>query len=108
MNIIEYVSGTRMYKATLVPRKYIIVEFFNNDQFVSIRKFEIGDEAECDSYDSFNIRYITNIISIGKRTVAFNVYNSTKRLKAEEFARRNCDFNATAIAHKNTKISQHI
>lgn len=105
MNIVEYVSGARRYKATLVPGKHIIVEFFRDDQFVSMRKFEIGDVAE---YDSYNLHYTAPIVSIGKSTVTFNVYDSKKRIKAENFAWRNWDFNAAEIARRNADISQSI
>jgi hypothetical protein len=105
MNIIEYVSGGRRYRATLVPGKHIIVECFRDDQFVSMRKFEVGDVAE---YDSFNLRYTAPIVSIGKSTVTFNVYDSKRRLKAENFAWRNWNFNAEEIARRNAETSQHI
>lgn len=105
MNIVEYVSGLRRYKATLVPGKHIIVEFFRDDQFVSMRKFEIGDVAE---YDSYNLHYTAPIVSIGKSTVTFNVYDSKKRIKAENFAWRNWDFNAEEIARRNAETSQCI
>ena len=105
MNIVEYVSGARRYKATLVPGKHIIVEAFRDDQFVSMRKFEIGDEAE---YDSYNLRYTAPIVSIGKSTVTFKVYDHKKRIKAENFAWRNWDFNAAEIARRNAETSQSI
>lgn len=105
MNIIEYVSGDRRYKATLVPGKHIIVEFFRDDQFVSMRKFEVGDVAE---YDSYNLHYTAPIVSIGKSTVTFKVYDHKKRLKAENFAWRNWDFNAEEIARRNAETSQYI
>lgn len=105
MNIVEYVSGARRYKATLVPGKHIIVEFFRDDQFVSMRKFEVGDVAE---YDSYNLHYTAPIVSIGKSTVTFKVYDHKKRLKAENFAWRNWDFNAEEIARRNAETSQHI
>ena len=105
MNIVEYVSGARRYRATLVPGKHIIVEHFRDDQFVSMRKFEIGDEAE---YDSYNLHYTAPIVSIGKSTVTFKVYDGKRRLKAENFAWRNWDFNAADIARRNAEISQSI
>ena len=105
MNIVEYVSGARRYKATLVPGKHIIVEFFRDDQFVSMRKFEVGDVAE---YDSYNLHYTAPIVSIGKSTVTFKVYDGKKRIKAENFAWRNWDFNAAEIARRNAETSQHI
>jgi len=106
MNIVEYVSGARRYKATLVPGKHIIVEFFRDDQFVSMRKFEVGDEAE---YDSFNLHYTGQIVSIGKATVTIkNSWGDRRRLKAQDFSWRNWDFNAAEIARRNAETSQHI
>ena len=106
MNIVEYVSGLRRYKATLVPGKHIIVEFFRDDQFVSMRKFEVGDEAE---YDSFNLHYTAPIVSIGKSTVTFNtMLGHKKRLKAQDFAWRNWNFNFEEIARRNAETSQCI
>ena len=105
MNIVEYVSGDRRYKATLVPGKHIIVEAFRDDQFVSMRKFEVGDVAE---YDSYNLHYTAPIIAIGKSTVTFKVYDCNKRLKAENFAWRNWDFNYAEIARRNAETSQYI
>ena len=105
MNIVEHVSGARKYRATLVPGKHIIVECFRDDQFVSMRKFEIGDVAE---YDSYNLSYTAPIVSIGKATVTFKVYDSKRRIKAENFAWRNWDFNAAEIARRNAVISQCI
>ena len=105
MNIVEYVSGDRRYKATLVPGKHIVVEFFRDGQFVSMRKFHVGDEAE---YDSYNLHYTAPIVAIGKSTVTFKVYDCNKRLKAENFAWRNWDFNYAEIARRNAETSQYI
>jgi hypothetical protein len=105
MNIVEYVSGDRRYRATIVPGKHIIVECFRDGQFVSMRKFEVGDVAE---YDSYNLSYTAPIVAIGKSTVTFKVYDSRRRLKAENFAWRNWDFNAAEIARRNAVISQCI
>jgi len=106
MNIVEYVSGARRYRATLVPGKHIIVEFFRDDQFVSMRKFEVGEEAE---YDSYNLSYTGKIVSIGKSTVTIkNAWGDGKRLKAQDFAWRNWNFNSEETARRNAEISQSI
>ena len=45
MNIVEHVSGNRKYRVTLVPGSYAVIECFKDDQFVSMRRFEVGDEV---------------------------------------------------------------
>lgn len=106
MNIVEYVSGARTYKATLVPGSHVVVEFFRDGQFISMRQFRIGDEAE---YDSWNLHYTGRIVSIGKATVTIDPgYDSKRRLKATDFAWRNWNFNSEEIARRNAETSQYI
>jgi hypothetical protein len=106
MNIVEYVSGLRKYRITLVPGAYAVIEHFKNDQFVSMRRFEVGDEVE---YDSFNLSYTGPIVSIGKKTVTVeSTFRGKKRLKAEEFGWRNWNFNAAETARRNAETSRAI
>ena len=106
MNIVEYVSGLRKYRITLVPGAYVVVEAFKDDQFVSMKRFEVGDEVE---YDSFNLSYTGLIMAIGKKTVTVETsFKGNKRLKAEEFGWRNWDFNAAETARRNAETSQSI
>jgi hypothetical protein len=106
MNIVEYVSGNRKYSVTLVPGQYVVVEHFIVDQFVSMKRFEVGDEVE---YDSFNLSYTGPILAIGKKTVTVeSSFKGKKRLKAEEFGWRNWNFNAGETARRNAEISQSI
>ena len=94
LNIVEYVSGTRKYRVTLVPgrRGRVLVEYFRSGQFVEMKPFEVGTSAE---YDSFNPSggwgsYTGPIVSIGKKTVTLKTSDGgNKRLKAEEFGWRN-------------------
>jgi len=106
MNIVEYISGPRKYRVTLVPGAHVIVEHFRDDQFISMRRFEVGDEVE---YDSFNLSYTGPILSIGKKTVTVeSSFKGKRRLKAEEFGWRNWDFNAGEVARRNAETSQSI
>jgi hypothetical protein len=106
MNIVEYVSGLRKYRITLVPGAYVVVEAFKDDQFVSMKRFEVGDEVE---YDSFNLSYTGLIMAIGKKTVTVETsFRGNKRLKAEEFGWRNWNFNAAETARRNAETSQSI
>jgi len=107
MNIVTTTStsGNFTYKTTLVPGSHVIVETFDEGRFISMRKFEVGDTAE---YDSFNLHYTAPIVAIGKTTVTFKVYDRKKRLKAESFAWRNWNFNAAEIARRNAETSQYI
>lgn len=106
MNIVEYISGPRKYRVTLVPGTHVIVEHFRDDQFISMRRFEVGDEVE---YDSFNLSYTGPILAIGKKTVTVeSTFRGKKRLKAEEFGWRNWNFNASETARRNAEVSQAI
>ena len=106
MNIVEYISGNRKYRVTLVPGQYVVVEHFIVDRFVAMRRFEVGDEVE---YDSFNLSYTGPILAIGKKTVTVeSTFKGKKRLKAEEFGWRNWNFNAGETARRNAEISQSI
>src|SRR5689334_9703096 len=64
--------------------------------------FKIGDQAE---YDSYNYSYTGEIVSIGRKTVTIKARSDTRRLDLYEFAWRNWDFDAEAIAKKNAEIS---
>ncbi len=106
MHIYEHVSGLRRYRATLVPGKYVLVELFRDDAFTSMRRFEVGDEAE---HGSWNLHYTGRIVSIGKSTVTIrDSWGSGKRLKAADFAMRNWDFDSEEVARRNAEISQTI
>jgi len=106
MNIVEYVSGNRKYRVTLVPSVHVIVEHFRDDQFIAMRRFEVGDEVE---YDSFNLSYTGPILAIGKKTVTVETsFRGKKRLKAEEFGWRNWSFDPGETARRNAEISQSI
>ena len=106
MNIVEHVSGNRKYRVTLMPGSYAVIEYFKDDQFVSMRRFEVGDEAE---YDSFNLQYTGIIRAIGPKTVTVeSSFEGKKRLKAAEFGWRNWDFNSAEVARRNAEVSQSI
>jgi hypothetical protein len=106
MNIVEYVSGLRKYRVTLVPGAYVVVEYFKNDQFVSMKRFEVGDEVE---YDSFNLSYTGPILAIGPKTVTVeSTFRGKKRLKAEEFGWRYWNFKAAETARRNAETSKSI
>lgn len=106
MNIVEYASGKRKYRVTLVPKTYVVVECFRDDKFVSMKRFAVGDEAE---YDSFNLRYTGQILAIGMKTVTISTsYEGKRRLKAEEFGWRNWNFDSEEIKQQNAITSLSI
>lgn len=72
--------------------------------------FELGDEAE---YDSYNLHYTGYITSISDKTVTIEkTYgrNDVKkhRLHIYEFCWRNYNFDAVAIREKNKETSMYI
>jgi hypothetical protein len=68
--------------------------------------FEMGDEAE---YDSFNLKYTGEILSITPKTVSIrNMYGRTTRLSMNEFCWRNWDFDAVKVAEENAETRMYI
>jgi hypothetical protein len=69
------------------------------------RAFYIGDLAE---YDSFNLSYYGQIISITEKTVSIKTDNKTKRLKLSEFIWRNHNFELAEVRRNNAETHNHI
>jgi hypothetical protein len=69
--------------------------------------FNIGDSA---IYDSYNLYYTGTITNITDKTVTFKRagYDTTKRIKVEEFAWRNYDYDAERIGRENAETSWYI
>jgi hypothetical protein len=108
MNIVEYTERFgRSYRVTTEPKRYVIVETLNvHKQLVDVRRFELADLAE---YDSFNLKYVGNIVSIGNKTITVaDKGGRRKRMKLEEFAWRNFDFDVEEIKRHNWETTQNI
>lgn len=108
MNIFESSSGRTGYgyRTTLVPGQYVTVERIVEGQVVSVKRFEVGDEAE---YDSFNLSYTGPIMSItAKSIIVKDSGGVNRRLKPEVFAWRNWDFDSAETARKNAETSMYI
>jgi len=79
-------------------------------QLVTLKVFRVGDEAE---YDSYNLRYTAPIKSITAKNVIFDTgskfrRDETKRLKMEQFAWRNHDFDLDDVRAQNAETSRYI
>ena len=102
MNIVEHASIlNESYRVTNVPKAYVVVERLRNGEVISMKRFEIGDRAE---YDSFNMRYVGVITAIGAKTITIKEkyqYGRNHRLDTRSFAFRNWDFDALEIAEHN-------
>jgi hypothetical protein len=66
------------------------------------KTFQVGDWAE---YDSYNLRYIGQIIAIGENTVTIQKQSNreTDRLSLAKFAWRNDDFDMARIERYNAE-----
>ena len=102
MNIVEHASIlNESYRVTNVPKQYVIVERLKSGAVVSMKRFEIGDQAE---YDSYNMRYVGTIEAIGAKTITIKEKyfdGRNHRLDTRTFASRNWDFDTAAIAEHN-------
>lgn len=69
--------------------------------------FKIGDIAE---YDSWNLVYLGEIVSITEKTVTIQpkYENKKYRLKLEQFAWRNYDFDLERINKENFETRMYI
>lgn len=81
-----------------------------NGELVNVRVFRLGDFAE---YDSFNLSSTAKITGITAKNVIFDVsYNpnepKVKRLKMENFAWRNHNFDIEATRERNAITSMSI
>jgi len=107
----SYMPIGETYILYVIPDERVEIHTHNpTGELVSIKVFHIGDEAE---YDSFNLRYIAPIKSITAKNVIFDTgsrfcRNETKRLKMEQFAWRNHDFNVEEARAANAEISRYI
>lgn len=108
MDIIEY-KGTNpnvVYTVTINPGRSVTVERKESGAPTAMRTFEPGDVAE---YDSFNLRYTAPIKSISAKTITFDLrHGKTKRLKPEQFAWRNWNFNAAQVQFENAMTMNYI
>lgn len=71
------------------------------------RTFRLGSTAE---YDSFNLSYFGEIVSIGERTITISKKwkKETARLDLASFSSRNRDFDVHAAAAQNSETMMHI
>jgi len=104
MNIYESSWGPdTKYRTTLVPQKYVTIERIDGGTVISVKHFEVGDRVE---YDSFNLSYTGTIKNITAKCVIVKVSSlRICRMKPENFAWRNWNFNASATAAKNAAWS---
>lgn len=116
---------SQVYNVEIEPRKSIRLygayknhcEYIKNqdDTYTRIDQpkpfditFKIGDRAE---YDSYNLKYTGNIVSIGEKTVTIdpgNNWEGKKRLDLWHFAWRNWDYDAATIDAYNAEERMYI
>lgn len=107
MNIYESQIGpVARFRTTIVPKSHVIVERIEGGQVVSMKRFEVGDQAE---YDSFNLSYYGPIVSIGNKTISVKtLHGTTKRMGPDSFGWRNWNFDASSADAKNAETSLYI
>lgn len=95
--------GYANYGVNIEPGKSIEVQRNGHEPV----KFEIGDEAE---YDSYNLKYTGTITNITEKTVTILPKYETKkrRLKIENFAWRNYNFDSLKVAAENFDTMMYI
>jgi|LakMenEpi03Aug12_release.lakeMendotaPanAssembly.Ray.scaffolds.fasta_scaffold2144657_1 hypothetical protein len=96
-------KGTGNFVVDIQPRQSITI---TREGYAPI-SFGIGDMAV---YDSYNLVYTGTISSITEKTVTIirAGYQSAKRLKIDQFAFYNYDFDAERIGRENAETSWYI
>lgn len=112
MEVIKINNGHRgSYNLFITPGEKVEIHTHReNGELVNVRVFRPGDVAE---YDSFNLSYTAKIAGITAKNVIFNVSYSdeqpmTKRLKMENFAWRNHNFDIEKTRERNAITSMSI
>lgn len=100
--------GYATYEVEVQKGKSISV--FRKEHSTSPTVFEIGDEAE---YDSYNLKYTGIIRSITEKTVTIEAYPNSSmakkhRLKLDSFAWRNWNFDSDRVAKQNAETMMYI
>jgi len=95
--------GYASYDVNVFPGKSIVIKRIDEEP----TEFTIGDPAE---YDSYNLLYVGIITAITDKTVTIQpkYENKKRRLKLQDFAWRNWNFNAERVAQENFETSQYI
>lgn len=115
MNSITRISTKATTKQASFPTEYgytlahgnLTIYKEVNGVWVAGSSFEIGDQAE---YDSYNLSYTGAITKLTASTVTIQPKygNGTKRLSMYTFAWRNFDFNMAETAARNHETSYNI
>ena len=97
------------YNAVIDPRKSIRIHgiytnHVNGPQHFD-RTFNIGDQAE---YDSYNFNYVGTIVAIGAKTVTIEAHGRKHRLSLYNFSWRNWNFDLEKITRNNHETSMTI
>ncbi len=96
-----------LYHALISPKSFIRIfghmsNHVNGPQQFD-KTFHVGDRAE---YNSYNLKYVGKIVSIGPKTVTIKHYDHSAevtRLDLYTFIDRNWDFDAVKIDKYNTE-----
>ena len=112
MEVMKIQNGHRgSYNLFITPGASVEIHTHReNGELVNVRRFVVGDVAE---QDSFNLSYTAKITGITAKNVIFDIsYNDdeprTKRLKMENFAWRNHNFDIEATRERNAITSMSI
>ena len=102
MKVETFNHGFGKYTVIVEPREFITIQRDNHDPV----RFVIGDQCEESSY---NLIYVGTITGITEKSVMVEKrWGGKRRMKLEDFAWRNWDFDAVKVAQKNFETSQCI
>lgn len=103
MKTVTFGSGWATYTVTVEPKKFITVQRDNETPVT----FAVGDTCEESSY---NLVYLGTIVGITEKSVIVKPRfgDRNRRMKIENFAWRNWNFDIDRITQENFETSQYI
>jgi len=96
------------YEAIIVPNKFIVIRRkLESGTYTEPVRFNIGDQAE---YDSYNLKYLGTITQITNKRITIDPgYSQHKKsLKLYNFCWRNYNFNLEYIQKENFETMMYI
>ncbi len=102
-------TEVNIYHVDIAPKKSIRLYGTQINQITGPLEFDktfnIGDQAE---YDSYNLSYTGEIVTIGAKTITVEDHGEKHRLDLHTFSWRNWDFDAQRIFENNMDTLQRI
>lgn len=91
--------GSRTIRITLHSKSHAIIEAFEGDTLIKMKKYEVGDQVE---YQKISTSRFGPIINITEKNIIIQTKESgVKHMRPDAFGWHNWDFDVSIAAAKN-------